>query len=524
MNRIIYFCALLLFVSGCLSVEELRDDNKEKIKQAFTIEEAKEFFEEAYTSQFTKAGSKVSDVGLSPGDFTPLWDTGIYESSETTASYDVRISSNRKIRALRVGECGNTSYAQKVDVYQKLVVVKSLKDGTNGSYVLSLIPDAGSDYGYRVLSDFVNMRRVKGRFTGIAVYTTLVGNAILKVDRYVLGQKVDGVFLGDTNLPMNVLCHKCVSLLSGMNLKRITTVRTKVGEDDWGQYNDDYDYGDPYTGYEDVGFGVFTDGNGNWAIDIDDDGVPDMPCLPPSYEIDDQNPNPDDEPTFKFDDGCEEKTDVDSNEEASKMEGDNSNQNPDEDDLNSWKSTPFDNIDLMDPEDFVKYSESKDCLKGCKEMMDNMGYEGEYGSSNEVIYLVRENSDHSALENYGNNVEENYKNAVECINDHLEDDRPVIVGTDNELGNGYNDGTIDHFVLIVGSGYDEELDENYYIYVEPGTNSLDKGVDPEENRFYYDEETGMFVDESDRNGDVLTLTEIRPNNGEDYDTICQPSK
>ena len=197
--------------------------------------------------------------------------------------------------------------------------------------------------------------------------------------------------------------------------------------------------------------------------------------------------------------------------------------NTDEDETLSWKDIPFDDIDLMKDEYFVKYQDSGDCLRGCKDIMDNMGFD-DYGSSAEVIYLVRENDQHNALENYGDNVEENYKNAVDCINDHLEDDRPIIVGIDHSLGSDYNDGTIDHFVLIVGSGYDEESGENYYIYVETGTNNLDIGVDPEDNRFYYDEEQGMFIDESDRKDREATITEVRPNNGEDYDTIVQPSK
>ena len=46
----------------------------------------------------------------------------------------------------------------------------------------------------------------------------------------------------------------------------------------------------------------------------------------------------------------------------------------------------------------------------------------------------------------------------------------------------------------------------------------------EDNRLYYDPEEGMFIDEEDRKGRELTLVEIRPNNGEDYDTIQQPRK
>ena len=220
----------------------------------------------------------------------------------------------------------------------------------------------------------------------------------------------------------------------------------------------------------------------------------------------------------------EREGEIDPNEETGNLEGDNSDNNDNSSSsFEELMAIPFDNIDLMDKAWFVGYDKSHDCLKGCYAILDNMGID-EHGSSAEVIYLARENESHTALENYGNNVEENYKNAVNCINDHLEEGRAIIVGADYKLGNDANDGTIDHFVLIVGCGFDEILNENYYIYVEIGTYHDYKGVNPEDNRFYYDQEKEMFVDEQNYSNKELTITEIRPNNGEEYDTISQPSK
>ncbi len=539
MKKILYFCALLFVATGCLSpLDELQEPDSREKEAAFTIDEAQEIFESAYTSKLTKSGGETHRTNLSPGDFTPLWETGIYESYETAASYDVRISAGRKAKALRVGECGTSTFAQQVNVYQKIVVVKSTESGNSDSYVLSLIPDAGYDYGSRILTDFVNMKKVKGRFTGLAVYTTLVDNNILRVDRYVSGLKEDGVFIGDTSRPMEQLCRKCAWLMSGIRLKSKAISSTKAGEDYWGDngYWPDEDYnqsdGNPYDGYIDNGDGVFTDGNGNWAIDLDGDGIPDESCLGPSYCGDEQGgetgtetgtetglgpyPDPDPYPGYDPDKVWDLNNYDDYYWQPDKTEPDKTE--PVKED------THFKSINNMDTKSFVKYSEAGDCRKCCHAIMQKMGLSEPFDSRAKVIYLVRENDSHTALLNYGDNVAKNYENAINCINDHLEVGRPIIVGVNHSLDRKYNDGTIDHFVLIVGSGHDEESDRDYYIYVETGSNYIDKSINPEENRFYFDETCGMFVDPSDHSGRVLTLTEVRPNNDKEYDTIVQPAK
>ena len=151
-----------------------------------------------------------------------------------------------------------------------------------------------------------------------------------------------------------------------------------------------------------------------------------------------------------------------------------------------------------------------------------------YGSSTNVIYLVRENDDHTALIHYGD-ATQNYTKATDCINRHLDAGVAIIAGVDHTLEKKYNDGTIDHFVLIVGREYNEESGYYEYLYVETGTNYPEKGYNPD-NRFIYDEATGMFIDDSSlcgsnpRGNGIYTLTELRPNDGDYTGTIEQPAK
>ena len=155
--------------------------------------------------------------------------------------------------------------------------------------------------------------------------------------------------------------------------------------------------------------------------------------------------------------------------------------------------------------------------------MDKMG-QSNYGSSANVIYLVRENDDHTALIQYGN-VAQYYSTVTDCINRHLDDGLCIIVGVDHTLKREINDGTIDHFVLIVGREYNEETRLYEFIYVETGTNNSEKGYNPD-NRFVFDQTVGMYVDDSAGSSGAknYTLTELRPNDGDNSGTISQPAK
>ena len=140
MKRLVAIFSILIVLCGC-SFEELRGDFRPTGHEAFSIEQAKEFFEKDFAEQLTK--SVVEDVRsvLHPGDFTPQWDRAVYSESGGVAAYDVDILADRSIIAIRSKFGPNGAKAERLPVYQKLVVRRNVESGKMASYVLSLIPD-----------------------------------------------------------------------------------------------------------------------------------------------------------------------------------------------------------------------------------------------------------------------------------------------------------------------------------------------------------------------------------------------
>lgn len=80
-------------------------------------------------------------------------------------------------------------------------------------------------------------------------------------------------------------------------------------------------------------------------------------------------------------------------------------------------------------------------------------------------------------------------------------------------------------MLIVGREYNEDTRLYEFIYVETGTDSPNNAYRPE-NRFIFDQAVGMYMDDSASSSGAkkYTLTELRPNDGDNSGTITQPAK
>ena len=170
-------------------------------------------------------------------------------------------------------------------------------------------------------------------------------------------------------------------------------------------------------------------------------------------------------------------------------------------------------INLGNKSKFVGYKTNgiTNCLELCKKILNNYGLTS-YGSSSNVFCLMHEVN--GRLEYYGDNVQNNYKNAIDCIDRHLENNRPIIVGVNHTINKGINDGTTDHFVVIYGRDYDEIEKCNYYNYYEVGKSNIEAGYDDSLNRFYYkDGDKPEFYDPESKRGDKarFDVIQVRPN-------------
>ena len=117
------------------------------------------------------------------------------------------------------------------------------------------------------------------------------------------------------------------------------------------------------------------------------------------------------------------------------------------------------NINLGDKSKFVSYGTNgvKNCLDLCKMILKKYGLTN-FGSPHNSIGLLREVN--NRLVYYSNNPIEDYEYAIDCIDVHLENGRPIIVGVNHTINRGINEGATDHFVVIYG----REYINNHYVY------------------------------------------------------------
>ena len=88
-------------------------------------------------------------------------------------------------------------------------------------------------------------------------------------------------------------CRKAREILDGTALMSRRNIMTRSGEDYWEDSWDDNDYSDlDINDLEDLGEGVYTDGNGHYYIDIDYDGDIDMETIAPGYVEDEEQEEP----------------------------------------------------------------------------------------------------------------------------------------------------------------------------------------------------------------------------------------
>jgi hypothetical protein len=170
-------------------------------------------------------------------------------------------------------------------------------------------------------------------------------------------------------------------------------------------------------------------------------------------------------------------------------------------------------IDLGNKNKVVTYGENgvKNCLELCKTILKKYGLKN-FGSSNNALRLMQEMD--GKLVYFSDEPQKSYKNAIDCIDEHLNNNLPIIVGVNHTIGNTYNEGTTDHFVVIYGKGYDSNEKCVFYTYYEVGKTKPEDVYNDKENRlFYIDNKKPLFYDfKSQRmDGKRFDVTQVRPN-------------
>lgn len=115
-------------------------------------------------------------------------------------------------------------------------------------------------------------------------------------------------------------------------------------------------------------------------------------------------------------------------------------------------------------------------------------------------------------ENNGMLLTENVQEGINTIVTNLTEGKPVVVGVtykSTHTANNYNKLT-DHFVTIVGMGYDENVKANYFSFYDNVGNYANVKV----NRLYlYKNNNNLYFKGKGYGNNTYIMSEVRPNTG-----------
>ena len=246
MKKIAYIYTVLCAIVMVITVVNCKDEvllesRLQTDMKDFSLEEAKNFFQTQARDKLMLSRSldNKKNETVSPGDFVPNWDAAVGSVNNGLACYDIPITPTYHFKAIYVDERNGKPSAGKVNVYQKLVIVKDVKSNRMDQYILTLIPSQlyDSRNGSQTCNNFINCAD-KGGFTGVALYSCVYSQVTARISTYKNGVKTGGVFLlnasGKTNLSDKY--EQARALASTVYIQKKKMVLTR-GEDDY-----DYTY------------------------------------------------------------------------------------------------------------------------------------------------------------------------------------------------------------------------------------------------------------------------------------------
>lgn len=246
MKKIAYIytvlCAIVMVITvvNCKD-EDLLESRLQTDMKDFSLEEAKNFFQTQARDNLMLSRSldNKKNETVSPGDFVPNWDAAVGSVNNGLACYDIPITPTYHFKAIYVDERSGKPSAGKVNVYQKLVIVKDVKSNRMDQYILTLIPSKLYDNrnGVQTCNNFINCAD-KGGFTGVALYSCVYSQVTARISTYKNGVKTGGVFLLNASRKTNLSdkYEQARALASAVYIQKKKMVLTR-GEDDY-----DYTY------------------------------------------------------------------------------------------------------------------------------------------------------------------------------------------------------------------------------------------------------------------------------------------
>lgn len=231
-----------VFIAVNCTDEDLANNGQNNMEE-FSLQEAKDYFHAqiAENLKLSRSLNSEDNKTISPGDFIPNWDIAVGAAMNGVASYSIPIAPTYRFRAIYVDVENGMPSVGKVNVYQKLVIVKEIKSNKMSQYILTLIPSTAHDAknGALTCDNFINCAD-KGRFTGVAIYSCVYSQITARVNIYKKGIKERGVFLLDklSNDKYSERYKLACGLASMVALQKRNIVSTRGEYAGW-----DIDYG-----------------------------------------------------------------------------------------------------------------------------------------------------------------------------------------------------------------------------------------------------------------------------------------
>ena len=268
----------------------------------FSLEEAKSYFREMADKDLSSDTEIDRNLPFFPGNIVPQWESAILSVKKDLACYDIPFNGTYFYQVINSEECAKAMIAEKVKVYQKLIIVKDIQNKKLSQYILSLIPNKAYELQNekQVLHRFITCGD-KGNFSGIAVYSKLYTWQTARVDTYKNGERVKEVFLLDAknDLDFREKIEKAQKQFYMLSLQKKKRILSR------GEYDIDGGWLDevvvtPDNPWDDVGADGLT--MEEWLDqafpDGDVDPQPDEPIYPEWDNDDDYNPYNEPEPNI----------------------------------------------------------------------------------------------------------------------------------------------------------------------------------------------------------------------------------
>ncbi len=115
-------------------------------------------------------------------------------------------------------------------------------------------------------------------------------------------------------------------------------------------------------------------------------------------------------------------------------------------------------------------ADKKGCFRRSKDMLNSAGYNTVAPNDSSAVQMTKYNEQGILT------LQEDYQNGIDLINNHLDSNKPIVVGVDWKSGHtGNYDKTTDHWVVVIGR--EVTLKETCYLYHDPQASQLAVGTD-----------------------------------------------